>query len=340
MGLSSPTQASGYTGTAIALHWLIAVALAGSFALGLYMHDLPLSPQKLKLYSWHKWAGVTIFLFVTLRLAWRLGHRPPTLPTAMPAWQRQAAAATHVLLYVLMFAVPLSGWLMSSAKGFQTVWFGVLPLPDLLNKDKELGDLLQQIHMLLNLRHGRTGGGSSWCRVQASLPRPRRRTDAHAALPRQTPLRSIPMNRTPRPIALLALLLVAPAAQAIEFNQFQPAKSSLSFVSKQMNVPVDGRFTSFRAKLAFDPAKPAAARAELEIDLASIDAGSKDANDEVATKAWFNTREFPLARFVATTVKPLGGNRYEARRQDEHQGQDPRPRHPAHGDAGGKQCRL
>jgi hypothetical protein len=78
-GLSSPTQ-SGYTRTAIGLHWLIAVALAGTFALGLYMHELPLSPQKLKLYSWHKWAGVTIFLFVTLRLAWRLGHRPPALP--------------------------------------------------------------------------------------------------------------------------------------------------------------------------------------------------------------------------------------------------------------------
>ena len=119
------------------------------------------------------------------------------------------------------------------------------------------------------------------------------------------------MNHAPRPLALLALLLAAPAAQAIEFTQFQPAKSSLSFVSKQMNVPVDGRFTSFRAKLDFDPAKPAAARAELEIDLASIDAGSKDANDEVATKAWFNTREYPLARFVATTVKPLDGNRYE-----------------------------
>jgi cytochrome b561 len=68
----------------------------------------------------------------------------------MPAWQRLAAEATHVLLYLLMFAVPLSGWLMSSAKGFQTVWFGVLPLPDLLNKDTELGDLLQQVHMILN----------------------------------------------------------------------------------------------------------------------------------------------------------------------------------------------
>ena len=141
---------TGYTHTAIGLHWLIAIAIIGSFALGLYMHELPLSPQKLKLYSWHKWAGVTIFLFALLRLTWRLTHRPPALPAGMPGWQRSAAEATHVLLYLLMFAVPLSGWLMSSAKGFQTVWFGVLPLPDLLQKDADLGDLLQQMHMLLN----------------------------------------------------------------------------------------------------------------------------------------------------------------------------------------------
>ena len=136
MSSARQSTTAGYTHTAIALHWLIAIALAGTFALGLYMHELPLSPQKLKFYSWHKWAGVTIFLFVILRLVWRLGHRPPALPFLMPAWQRLAAEATHVLLYVLMFAVPLSGWLMSSAKGFQTVWFGVLPLPDLLDKDK------------------------------------------------------------------------------------------------------------------------------------------------------------------------------------------------------------
>lgn len=139
-----------YTGVAIALHWLIALALIGSFGLGLYMHDLPLSPQKLKLYSWHKWAGVTIFLFVVGRLAWRLTHRPPALPPGIAEWQARVAAATHVLLYLLMIAVPLSGWLMSSAKGFQTVWFGVLPLPDLLAKNEELGELLQQVHMLLN----------------------------------------------------------------------------------------------------------------------------------------------------------------------------------------------
>jgi cytochrome b561 len=148
--MSVEKPGSSYTGIAIGLHWLIAAAIIGSFSLGLYMADLPLSPQKLKLYSWHKWAGVSIFLFVLLRLVWRLTHRPPAMPSGMPAWQVKVAAATHVLLYVLMFAVPLSGWLMSSAKGFQTVWFGVLPLPDLLDKNKELGDLLQQVHMLLN----------------------------------------------------------------------------------------------------------------------------------------------------------------------------------------------
>jgi cytochrome b561 len=147
-GISATPRNYGHV--AITLHWLIAIALIGSFSLGLYMHELPLSPQKLKFYSWHKWAGVTIFMFVVLRLAWRLTHRPPQLPAGMPLWQRQVAEATHVLLYFFMFAVPLTGWLMSSAKGFQTVWFGVLPLPDLLEKDQDLGDLLQQVHMLLN----------------------------------------------------------------------------------------------------------------------------------------------------------------------------------------------
>jgi polyisoprenoid-binding protein YceI len=108
-----------------------------------------------------------------------------------------------------------------------------------------------------------------------------------------------------------ALAIAAPGAQAIEFNQFQLNRSSLAFVSKQMNVPVEGRFKSFRSKLSFDPAKPTAAKAELEIDLASIDAGSKDADDEVAGKDWFNTKAFPVAKFVSTSVKPLGGNRYE-----------------------------
>lgn len=148
-----------YTPVAKSLHWLMALMILPLLVLGIYMHDLPLSPQKLELYAWHKWAGVTVFLLVWLRLAWRFTHRPPALPESMAAPMRLAAHAGHAALYGLMIAIPLSGWLMSSAKGFQTVWFGVLPIPDLVGKDKELGHLLEEMHEALNLLLMLTLGG-------------------------------------------------------------------------------------------------------------------------------------------------------------------------------------
>jgi cytochrome b561 len=138
-----------YTSPAIFFHWLTFFVISGMFVLGFYMADLPTSPTKLQLFSWHKWAGVTLFMIVLLRLCWRLLNPPPALPDTLPAWQRSAAHASHHVLYLLMLAMPLSGWLMSSAKGFTTVWFGVLPLPDLLEKNKELGKTLATVHETL-----------------------------------------------------------------------------------------------------------------------------------------------------------------------------------------------
>jgi cytochrome b561 len=141
---------SRYASTAIGLHWIMAALLLTLFGVGLYMHDLPLSPWKLRVYSWHKWAGLTAFFLLLVRLAWRATHRPPQLPAAMAPALRWAAHAGHGLIYALMVAIPISGWLMSSAKGFQTVYLGVLPIPDLLDKNKALGDLLAQVHASLN----------------------------------------------------------------------------------------------------------------------------------------------------------------------------------------------
>lgn len=139
-----------YTTTAKLLHWLMATLILGLIVLGLYMEGLPFSPEKLKLYAWHKWAGVTAFVLVLARLAWRVRNRPPPLPAGMAPVQRLAAHAGHALLYALMIAIPLSGWLMSSAKGVPTVWFGVLPLPDMLDKSEALGSLLEATHKYLN----------------------------------------------------------------------------------------------------------------------------------------------------------------------------------------------
>ena len=139
-----------YGPVAQAAHWLTFLLVACVFLVGITMEDLPVSPDRVRLFSYHKWLGVTIFLVVALRLAWRWRHPPPPLPAAMPTWERHAARLMHVALYFLLFAVPLSGWLMSSAKGFQTVYFGVLPIPDLLAKDKPLGEELERLHWLLN----------------------------------------------------------------------------------------------------------------------------------------------------------------------------------------------
>lgn len=145
-----PSMKEAYTPTAKILHWLMALLILGLLPLGFYMSDLKLSPLKLQLYSWHKWAGVTVFMLVLIRLLWRIWNSPPALPSHMKRYERLVAHLGHFALYALMLAIPVSGWLMSSAKGFQTVWFGVLPLPDLLDKNRELGDLLAEVHESLN----------------------------------------------------------------------------------------------------------------------------------------------------------------------------------------------
>jgi len=140
-----------YSGIAITLHWLMALLLMCGFSLGLYMVDLKFSPQKLSLYSYHKWIGVTVFTLALARLAWRFKHPPPPLPTGLPRWQAAMAGAVHVLLYLLMLGIPLCGWLYSSAAGVPTVPFGIgaLQLPDLVAKDKELADTLRFAHRSL-----------------------------------------------------------------------------------------------------------------------------------------------------------------------------------------------
>ncbi len=140
-----------YGAVAIALHWLLALAIVGTLGLGLYVSGMPFSPQKLKVMSWHKWAGITILTLSAVRLLWRLTHPAPPLPAAikalMPRWQQRAHHATHGALYLLFFTVPLLGWIYSSAAGVPVVWFGVLPLPDLVPVNREFAKLvLRPLH--------------------------------------------------------------------------------------------------------------------------------------------------------------------------------------------------
>lgn len=113
-------------------------------------------------------------------------------------------------------------------------------------------------------------------------------------------------------LQLYLLLLISIPAQAVEFNRVQTDKSTLTFAYQQMGVPLEGRFGRFGIKISFDPAKVDTSHSQIEVDLASIDTGYSEGNDEVGGKKWFNARIYPSAQFVSTGVRSLGDNRYEA----------------------------
>jgi cytochrome b561 len=134
-----------YDRMAIGLHWGMALALVALFGVGLYMTGLPFSPQRLKLYNWHKWAGMVVLGLSLWRLLWRLTHPAPALP-AMPVWQRRVSQQAHVALYVLFLVVPLLGWAYSSAAGFTVVLWGVWALPDWVPANPALAEVLKPWH--------------------------------------------------------------------------------------------------------------------------------------------------------------------------------------------------
>src|SRR3990167_1520285 len=134
---------------AITLHWLMAVLIIGLIILGLYMVRLPISLQKLKFYGWHKEYGLLALFLVAIRLGWRFANISPVLPDHLAKLQKLAAHAAHYLLYLLMFALPLTGWLLTSAAGLPVSFFSLFVLPDLVAPDENLRMLLILVHEYL-----------------------------------------------------------------------------------------------------------------------------------------------------------------------------------------------
>jgi cytochrome b561 len=128
------------------LHWLIVALVITQFTLATLFDDLPAGARKLTLLARHKSVGITILMLAVLRLAWRWTNTTPPLPDTLKPWERSLARLTHALLYLLLFAVPLAGWMMSSARGFPVSWFGLFTLPDLVPKNKALYEVLVTTH--------------------------------------------------------------------------------------------------------------------------------------------------------------------------------------------------
>lgn len=131
-------------------HWLTALAIFAMFGLGWIMADMAFSPQKFKLYSWHKSLGIVILAFVAVRLMWRLVNVTPVLPVHMHKLEKLAAHGAHVALYICMLGMPLSGWLMSSAAGLTVNVFGFFEIPDLVAVDASVASTFKRLHYWLS----------------------------------------------------------------------------------------------------------------------------------------------------------------------------------------------
>lgn len=287
-----------YGRVAQCLHWLVFLLMIASFGLGLTMVGMDVSPQRIRTVGWHKTVGVTILALAFLRLAWRFASPPPALPATMPAWERAAAHASHWILYALMFAVPVSGWLMSSALGFSTVYLGIARLPDLLTRDRELGETLKLVHFWLNK------GLLAMIVLHAAAALKHHFWDKDDVLRRMLPKAGV--------LFFVLGIFILDNDAFSQTREVDAKRSKINFVYKlEKTVLVEGAFPKWRAQVAFDERNLARSSVRLEIDLLATDTGNADSDKEVQRPRWFDTATNPRASFVSDSIRKAGSG-YEA----------------------------
>lgn len=304
---------SDYSGFAKLLHWLIAALIAGMVGLGVYMTDVEGDFQyKLWLYQLHKSFGVTLFALVLIRLAWRQISPPPVMPADMSLWERRAAKSAHSALYVLMLALPLSGWARVSASplSIPTEVFGLFTLPhipwlaSLPSETKQAWEpVFQTVHWAI-----------AWVLV-AVVAVHALAALRHALILKDDVMQRMLPGRARKAVtsALLAGLLVPLAwgeARAAEWK-ILPDQSEIGFSGSAAGQTIEGVFEQFSGDVKFDPAAPEQTEATIIIQIGSVSTGNSDVDGTLPGSDWFNTSEYPQATFTAdSAVKAEGENAY------------------------------
>ena len=302
MALRNTTQRWG--AVAQLLHWLIVALIAIQATLGLSGLMLPVGMAKLAMLARHKSVGITILGLAILRLLWRWLNPTPPLPCTLGPRERLLARSTHAALYVLLVAMPVSGWIMSSARGFAVSWFNLFQLPDLAPKSEALYHAMIRTHAALAISLALVVA----LHVAAALKH-------HFVLKDDTLRRMLPFGRITLG-ALAAALMAIPAARAggslgaassaDRSYRLVPAQSSLTYTFTQAGATSQGRFNSYT--VSFDPA---AGRLDVTIDMSSFDTGDPQRNGVLRGKDFFDIAQYRQSHFRATRLQRTAAG-YEA----------------------------
>jgi cytochrome b561/polyisoprenoid-binding protein YceI len=303
-------RSARYTPGALVLHWLIALAVLAMIPLGLIMKRAGLALEtKLWLYQLHKSIGLTIFALMLARIAVRMRHAPPPLPAGISALFGRLAHSAHLALYMLLIALPITGWLLASSAvlNVQTLYFNLFTVPHLPGWATLPVETRRVFEVYYANLHGLTAlalGVLVLIHIGAALYHLRHGIDL---LARMMPWR--PAGKTQKirvasrllPVMLAALVL-APAASAAgpspEWTT-DPAASSLTFAVQAGAETVRGRFPDFSARISFDPAAPETARVEISIAIAALTTGSAEIDGALKLADWFDAGRHPTAMFKA-----------------------------------------
>lgn len=333
-----------YTAIAIVLHWAIAVAIIGNFGIGLWMHaaieQAASQARAVAAYQLHKSIGLTVLLLSLLRLAWRLSHPPPSLPAHMPGWARIAAHATHWLFYLLMIAIPLSGWVYVSAQwrgdsalNVPTLWFGLFEVPHLFWLDTTPDSVRQQwsasalsaheltafASMLLLILHVAAAFKHQFADkdevASRMIPALSKNKDNN---PMRTLVLSLGLGAVLAASAAVAIALLMPAAANTAVAQtggigasadgwaIDPSQSAIAFAGSNAGVGFDGRFGRWQARLLINTDDPRASDISAEIETASASTGVALNDETLRETEWFDVANHPVAHYQTDRIEAEG----------------------------------
>lgn len=327
-------QNTRYNSVAISLHWLIAIVLIGLVALGKVMNSLEADdPFRFDLIQWHKSFGILALLLILVRLFWRLTHRPPSLPDSIKRLEKLAASVVHIVLYVLMAAIALSGWAMVSASplNLKTELFGVIPWPHLpwfeqLQDKAALTEQLVSVHHLLAqvlivivllhvvaaLRHHFLLKDNVLSRMWMSSEHGVDRNHgiviggliACAGLLYLT--NTIESNTAES-------LLSRPLATAADDTKLGSATviGTVGFTATQLGEPIEGVFKDSSLDLYLDVEDIVGASLTAAVQTASVSTGDGQIDSTVVTQDWFASDAYPTAVFDSTSIEKSGEDEFE-----------------------------
>lgn len=333
------TQSPGarYTVPAQALHWLIAGLIASQYILAKFAEhaeDANLLARQLALLANHKSVGITILGLAVLRVSWRVFHSPPSLPANMARWQAIASHASHLSIYLLIFIIPVSGWLMSSASAYSVSWFNLITLPDMISPDPDAKHRFLEIHEFLvkvlfvivlihigaafkhhlidkdDILKRMTSPFALLLFVVTAAGTSYTLTRSPTASADTSPPDTSSSDGEPAPTSAPAEPVASPSSLPVWTIDYQ--NSGINFVAEQAGANFEGRWKDWSANMQFDPAKLDDSVFDVTIDVGSVDTRDEERDATLMGQEWFHQPEHRTVRFVTDTISATGQNEFAA----------------------------